>query len=174
MGARVCWGLSLAFGCALAEVCLAQSPPDVGKSSTNQTPPPVELTAHQDHQRMMDLLHITALRPGVNGMNPQAPDAANYDEAKANPYPVLPDPLILKSGKMVTTPGAWWKQRRPEIVGDFDSEVYGRVPTHVPKVTWVVTSTTKATHGDIPVITKLLAGHVAITQNILPYRLTSS
>jgi hypothetical protein len=29
-------------------------------------PPPVELTAEQDHQRMMGLLHITALRPGAD------------------------------------------------------------------------------------------------------------
>ena len=47
----------------------------------------------QDHQRMMDLLGIVSLRPGVNGMDPNAPDAANYDETKANPYPVLPEPL---------------------------------------------------------------------------------
>lgn len=39
----------------------------------------------QDHQRIMDLLHISALRPGANGSNPQAPNAANYDEAKTNP-----------------------------------------------------------------------------------------
>jgi hypothetical protein len=64
----------------------------------------VELTAAQDHQRILDLLHITTLRPGANGMNPQA---ANYDETKANPYPHLPDPLVLKSGKKVTTAEVW-------------------------------------------------------------------
>src|SRR5258708_21575155 len=32
-------------------------------------PPPVELTAQQDHQRIMDLLHISSLRPGANGSN---------------------------------------------------------------------------------------------------------
>jgi hypothetical protein len=39
---------------------------------------------------MMDLLHITSLRPGANGSNPASPNAANYDEARANPYPGLP------------------------------------------------------------------------------------
>ena len=34
----------------------------------------------------------------------------------------------------------WWKQRRPEIVEEFDREVLGRVPANVPKVTWVVNS----------------------------------
>src|SRR5215213_2663898 len=54
---------------------------------------PVELTAEQDHRRLVNLLHIKSLRPGVNGNDPKAPNAANYDEAKANPFPVLPDPL---------------------------------------------------------------------------------
>ena len=42
---------------------------------------------------MMDPLNIKSLRPGANGSNPKAPNAANYDESKANPYPDLPDPL---------------------------------------------------------------------------------
>ena len=88
---------------------------------------------------MMELLGITSLRPGANGMNPQAPNYANYDESKANPYPNLPDPLVLKNGQKVTTAEMWWKQRRPEIVEDFDREVYGRVPKDAPKVTWEVT-----------------------------------
>ncbi|HKC70387.1 MAG TPA: hypothetical protein VKB60_02135 [Terriglobales bacterium] len=29
--------------------------------------PPAQLTAEQDHQRMMDLLHISALRRGADG-----------------------------------------------------------------------------------------------------------
>jgi len=109
---------------------------------------------------MMDLLHISELRPGANGNNPQAPNAANYDESKANPYPVLPDPLILKNGKKVTSSVEWWKLRRPEIIEDFEREVYGRVPAKTPKVDWVVTSTVKETRGDYPVIVKQLDGHV--------------
>src|ERR1041385_3732775 len=31
-----------------------------------QSSPPVELTAEQDHQRLLDLLHIQTLRPGAN------------------------------------------------------------------------------------------------------------
>src|SRR5438270_3786783 len=74
-------------------------------------PPPVVLTAEQDHQRMMELLHITSLRPGANPNDPKAPNAVNYDEAKANPYPNLPDLLVLKNGKRVTTAQAWWTKR---------------------------------------------------------------
>ncbi|HEY6330523.1 MAG TPA: acetylxylan esterase [Blastocatellia bacterium] len=122
-------------------------------------PPPVMLTAQQDHQRLMELLHITSLREGVSG-NPQAPNAANYDESKANPYPNLPDPLLLENGRKVTNAKMWWSERRPEIVEDFDREVYGRVPRKIPQVRWEVTSTLRETNGDVPVITKHLLGHV--------------
>jgi len=61
----------------------------------------------EDRQKMLDLLKITSLRPGRNGSNPDAPNYANYDESKANPYPKLPDPLLMKNGKKVTTPAMW-------------------------------------------------------------------
>jgi hypothetical protein len=121
---------------------------------------PAPITAEQDHQRLMDLLHITSLRPVANARNPQAPNAVNYDESKANLYPNLPDPLVLKDGKKVKTAKVWWRQRRPEIVELFDREIYGRVPKDVPKVKWEVTGTASGTNGDVPVVTKQLVGHV--------------
>ena len=69
---------------------------------------------------MMEQLGIKALRPGPSG-NDAAPNHANYDETKANPFPKLPDVLTLNNGKRVTTP-AVWKQRRAEIVEDFERE----------------------------------------------------
>jgi hypothetical protein len=100
-------------------------------------PQPVTFTTQEDHQNMLQQLGITRLRPG-RSPNQGTPNAANYDEALANPYPKLPDPLVLKSGERVTTPEMWWKQRRPEIVVDFEREVVGRVPPSAPKVTWTV------------------------------------
>src|SRR5207237_105882 len=124
-------------------------------------PPPVQLTAQEDHKRLMELLKIDKpLRRGANGTDKNADNAANYDESKANPYPKLPDPLVLKDGKKVTTAEMWVKQRRPEIVEDFDSEVYGRVPKDTPRVKWEVTDTKKETVGDVAVVTKKLVGHV--------------
>ena len=120
--------------------------------------PPVELTAQQDHQRLMGLLGITALRPGPSG-NPKAPNAANVDEAKATPYTSLPDPLVMKDGRKVTTPTLWQK-RRAEIVEDFDREVYGRTPARTPRVRWEVTSRADEVVGTVPVVTKTLVGHV--------------
>jgi len=113
----------------------------------------------RDHQRLMDLLHITSLRPGADQRNPQAPNGVNFDESKANPYPNLPDPLTLNNGKKVKTANVWWRERRPEIVELFDREIYGRVPKDVPKVKWEVTGTTSGTNGDVPVVTKQLVGH---------------
>ncbi len=120
--------------------------------------PPVELTAQEDHQRMLKLLGITALRPGANPRDPNAPNAVNYDESKANPYPVLPDPLRLKNGRPVRTAREWWRMRRPEIVEDFEREVYGRVPKNTPKVSWKVTSIAREKVGAIPAVIKRLTG----------------
>lgn len=128
------------------------------KLDASSLPAPAYLTAEQDHQRLLDQLHITSLRRGPDG-DPKSPNAANTDESKVNSYS-LPDPLTLRNGQKVTTADMWWKQRRPEIVEDFDREVYGRVPKNTPKVNWEVTATTQEKNGDVPVITKTLVGHV--------------
>lgn len=96
-------------------------------------------TAEQDHQNMLNQLGITELRNGKNGWLPAGePNAANYDETIANPYPDLPHPLLLNNGEKITSPEVWWKQRRPEIVEDFEREVYGRVPQNMPNVEWIL------------------------------------
>jgi len=120
----------------------------------------IKKVTEQDHQYMMGLLNITSLRPGVNGMDPNAPNAANYDESKANPYPNLPDPLVLKNGEKVSTPEIWWKERRPEIAEDFDREIYGRVPAKTPQVRWELISITKTMECNVHVVSKKLVGHV--------------
>lgn len=119
----------------------------------------IQKQSAEDHKLMMEQLHITSLRSGPSG-NPNAPNAANVDESKATTYTSLPDPLTMKNGKKVTTASQWWHERRPEIVEDFDREMYGRVPKNVPNVTWKVVSETREMNGDFPVITKNLIGHV--------------
>src|SRR5665213_1389991 len=78
------------------------------------------LTAEQDHQRILSELHIAALRPSVSS-DPNGPNPANYDEAKANPTPALPDPLKLRDGKPVTTGDMWWQLRRQEIADEYEN-----------------------------------------------------
>ena len=116
---------------------------------------PVTSTAAEDHRNMKEQLGIKALRPGRNG-NEKAPDHANYDEEKANPFPSWPEILTLKNGKKVTSAKVWWDKRRPEIVEDFEREVVGRIPPNVPKVTWTAAST-KNTQTTIE---RQLVGHV--------------
>ena len=116
--------------------------------------------SYADHRKMMALLKIDSLRPGVNGNNPAAPNAANYNEATANPFPLLPDPLVLKNGRKVRDAKTWHGKRRAEIMEDFDREVYGRTPRNLPAVQWKVISTTTENKFGIPVVTKQLAGIV--------------
>src|SRR5438045_8640391 len=77
--------------------------------------PPATFTAEQDHQNMMEQLGIEILRPGPSA-DAAAVNHANYDEALANPYPVLPDVLALKNGKPGTTGVQSATVRRPQIV----------------------------------------------------------
>jgi len=60
---------------------------------------------------------------------------SNYDEAKVGTY-TLPDPLVLQNGKPVNNAKTWVKQRRPEILKLYETEIYGRVPITAPKVKW--------------------------------------
>ena len=54
----------------------------------------------------------------------------------------------------------WWEKRRPEIVEDFDREIYGRVPANLPSVNWVVVNSAREVEDSIPVIKKELEGRV--------------
>jgi (4-O-methyl)-D-glucuronate---lignin esterase len=121
--------------------------------------PPVTFTAQQDHRNMMEQLGIEALRPGASG-DENDPNHANYDERLANPYPRLPDALRLDDGEPVGSAGLWWSRRRPQLVAALESDVYGRIPADVPKVTWHVAARGKGTLGGQPIVYRRLLGHV--------------
>src|SRR5438046_2197731 len=104
----VVWVVLLSFNRSSAQPAAA---PDAASTA--------DWTAAQDHQNMLDQLGIKKLRPGPSG-RAGAPNSANYDPEKANPYPDLPDPLLLKNGQKITTPEMWLNQRRAEIVEDFE------------------------------------------------------
>ncbi|MGC8793293.1 MAG: hypothetical protein ACP5U2_07870 [Bryobacteraceae bacterium] len=108
----------------------------------------------------MEQLGIRALRPG-RSPRLDRPNAANYDEATANPFPDYPEILRLKDGRPVTTAEMWWKLRRPEIVEDFEREVYGRVPAGTPSVQWSVVETREERVGPFPVLARRIEGRVA-------------
>jgi hypothetical protein len=112
-----------------------------------------------ERDRELKLLGITAMQPPATAYDIGKPGNANYDEAKANPYPKLPDVLTMNDGTKVTTP-AQWKKRRAEIKGMFDENVYGKYPAHIPGVTWKVDSVEQTTVQGIPAIVKHITGHV--------------
>jgi len=132
-------------------------PPPVFQPTPEQLA--IQAASEKDHQRVMDQLGIKELRRGADG-DPKSPNAANYDESKADVFPTLPDPLVLDNGQRVISAEMWWTRRRPEIVEDFDREIYGRMPANLPKVNWEVVSTIQEKNGDVPVVTKKLVGHV--------------
>ncbi len=114
----------------------------------------------QDHAQMLGQLGIGSVRPGRDPNSPDPAKGPNYDEFKANPYLVYPDPLTTFSGKKVKNARQWYKVRRPELVRAFEDEVYGRIPENVPAVRWEVVKEEKEMLGDIPCITRELAGVV--------------
>jgi hypothetical protein len=156
--------IALSIGVVVGAEALAQQPP--AQQPTGQTaapaqqntpaaPSPVQIANQKERQRIMDQLKISAIPPGAVSSSP-----ATYNEAEANPYPNLPDPLTLKNGQKVTTAAAWRSRRRAEILEDFQREIYGRTPKNVPKVTWQVVKTEQGTNGDFAIVTKQLLGRV--------------
>jgi hypothetical protein len=118
----------------------------------------IRKASETDYQHMLGQLGISSVRRGVNGSDPEAGNAVNYDESRANPYPNYPDPLTGNDGRKVTSAAAWEAWRRQEIISAFDSEVYGKTPGDIPKVNWEIVSQTSEVEGAIPVIRKELIG----------------
>lgn len=142
---------------ATTAACVASAQPM--KIDSSKYVQPMTFTAQQDHDNMMQQLGIKKLRPGPSG-NESAPNHANYDETIANPCPQLPDILTMNDGKKVSSADMWWKQRRPELVEALEKEVYGRLPKNIPKVSWTVKVVDREIVNRIPVIVKMLVGHV--------------
>ena len=145
---------TIVVGASAAVFALAAIP----AVSTQGTPGtgPVNLSRDEDFQRTRALLGLTGPPPA--GAVSSSPDT--FNEATANPYPNLPDPLKMNDGRRVTSAAMWNNQRRTEILEIFEREIYGRTPKTTPKVTWHVIGTTNETNGGVPVITKELVGHV--------------
>ncbi len=113
--------------------------------------------AEIDRRAMLDRLGIADTRPGADGFDPAAPNAANYDEAKAGD-PSLPDVLRMADGRRVARGSLWWRERRPEIVALFDREIYGRVPASAPRIRWRLDREEKGEEGGIKVVRRWMTG----------------
>ena len=153
---------SAAWGCC-ARPGRAQTPPTPD--------PAVEKArrlalATADWQLMLNTLHLTlpalpppatdparpagtAQRPGFSSWFDAAGNRyirsswgrwTNYDQATAGTA-ARPDPLVLRNGRPVRDARTWYQQRRPEILADFTTEVYGRIPANTPAVRFAITAT---------------------------------
>jgi hypothetical protein len=147
--------------------CVSLSQP-AGAAAQTQTPaaPPsasdraaIAAASRAERDRELKLLGISEMQPGATAYDIGKPGNANYDESKANPYPKLPDVLIMNDGTRVKTPEQW-KKHRAELKAKFDENVYGKYPPHIPEVKWSVDSVETMTVQGIPAIVKHVTGHV--------------
>ncbi len=147
----------------------------------------IDRESYQNWTRMIDILHIKLPKLPPAAKDPNRPKDTyqkkgssnwygkkrgdlytrsawdtwnNYDEAKANPYPKLPNPFVMSDGKPVKNAAMWWKVRRPQIVREFNNEIYGWAPKHTPPVHWEVISRRDTTIGKVEAVTRQLVGHV--------------
>ena len=154
------WTMGLVVALALTSGVRGQQAPVPAPAAAAVAPAqpapltPVQIANNAERQRIMKELKISGIPALAVNNSP-----ATYDEATANPYPNLPDPLTMKGGQKVTS-AAMWKKRRAEILEDFEREVYGRRPKTTPKVTWKVVKTEEGKNGDYATVTKFLLGHV--------------
>lgn len=146
--------LSYVAGCLLLPVVFDRA---IAQEASSKTP--VVFTTHQDHQNMLEQLGITKLRPGRSS-DANSPNAANYDEPKANPYPDLPELLQSSDGQKIASKEQWLQTRRPEIVELLEREVYGRIPSNVPSVKWEVRETREIQAGGKKAVQKHVVGVV--------------
>lgn len=120
----------------------------ISAAALAQAPPPAELPAPGTRGNADNVQYLQTKSKSDPKGNPvrlarTSGHVSNYSEEKVAPY-TLPDPLVLVSGEKVTTAEQWWKQRRPEILKFYQTEVYGRIPENSPRVTWEVTETDAA------------------------------
>jgi hypothetical protein len=133
-----------------AFVCLfitASEPFDVCAQSTRDTNAPLPRTdADGNPIRRAPTGHIS-----------------NYDESKTGNY-TLPELLVLENGKPVRNARTWTRQRRPEILKLYETEIFGRVPKTAPKIKWEVTENNpSALNGTA--IRKTLVGRIGKSTN---------
>jgi hypothetical protein len=95
---------------------------------------------------------------------------SNYDEAKAPPY-TLPDPLVLSNGRRVSDAKTWRAERRPEIMRLYETDIFGRIPSNTPKVSWAVKETDPAARGGTALM-KQVVGTVGTGPRALQVKLT--
>lgn len=171
---------------ALVLLCLRAAAAAQSPAATPPKPDPTAELRNADRRRMLEVLGLREpslpppekdpARPADLRPNPALPGRwtdgqpshaytrsswgrwSNYDPAKAD-VGRLPDPLVMKDGRRVTDSATWWSKRRPEIVADFENEIYGRIPAGTPPVRWEVVATDATAMGGKARLKRLI-GHI--------------
>jgi hypothetical protein len=88
----------------------------------------------------------------------------NYDQDKVGVYTPI-DLLKMKNGTLISTSKEWWLRRRPEIMKDVQTEIWGWMPPDsiLPKVTFTTTITTGG-KGNNAYIQKEITGKIDISR----------
>lgn len=134
----------LMFGSFRSQAADSSASSTKGSGSTNQSAPASSPLPRSD-------ANGNPLRRAPTG------HVSNYDETKAGHY-TLPDPLILQNGQSVSDASTWFKKRRPEILRQYETEIYGRVPKRAPKVKFkVIETVSNALNG--AAVRKEIAAH---------------
>ena len=153
---------TLSVGVIAQQPATPQAPAAAPAAPPAAGPPPNPNAAATaaDHKNMMD----AARHQGAASRSERQRVGAEPRQLRRGRSPIripnLPDPLTLKNGKKVTSADVWWKQRRPEIVEDFDREVLGRVPRTCRRSRGACNRTEQFEVGGRPVVGKELIGAV--------------
>src|SRR5258708_8836060 len=131
--------LGISKGLLSSGMCIFLCAISIAQDATKPKPAPpdpaaIAAASTAERNRELQLLGIAQMQPGATAYDIGKPGNANYEESKANPYPKLPDVLIMEDGTKVTTP-AQWKKRRQEIIPSFADNDYAKYPAHIPNTT---------------------------------------
>jgi len=145
-----------AYALLLAAIAALSAPSLLAQT---RGPSPIQVASEEERQRELSALGLKDTRPGAKNGDPASPFATNYDEAKANPFP-LPDPLTGPDGKRTASAKDWWRVRRPQIVKAMEDDLYGHRPAALPKVTWTLASERQTDEYGVAALEKTLVGNL--------------
>ena len=133
----------------------------VATAALAQPSPERRAATEADYRATLARLGITEpLRPGADGFNRAAPNAANFNEARVGPVPPLPPLMAMANGRAVTR-ASQWPARRAELAALLEREMYGRVPATAPAIDWQLAGAEHRRIGDVAVVTRRWRGHAA-------------
>jgi hypothetical protein len=111
-------------------------------------------TANKFRYCLVSLMTLGLLIGGCSSGHPQVqPISSRFTPAKQmgastqRTLPVVPDPLVMFDGRPVTDKRMWVDQRRPELLGFFESHVYGVSPPSPKDAVYTVESVDDAALG---------------------------